>query len=46
MEQDAFGENVVARSDAVDSEAPWDTTETSPHIMESGEEEMSRKKCV
>lgn len=46
MEQDVFGENEAATSDAVDSEALWDTTETSLHIMESEGEEMSRGKCV
>lgn len=47
MGQGAFGENEAATSDGTDSEAPWDTAETSLHIMESeGEEEMSRGKCV
>lgn len=34
-----FGENEAATSDGVDSEAPWDTAETSLHIMESEGEE-------
>lgn len=42
MEQDVFGENEAATSVAVDSEAPWDTAETSLHIMES---EGERRRC-
>lgn len=41
MEWDVFGENEAATS--VESEAVWDTAETSPHVTEGeGEEEMSR----
>lgn len=47
MGQDVFGENEAATSDSSDSEARWDTAETSLHIMESqGVEEMSGGKCV
>lgn len=45
MGQDVFGENEATTSD--DSEAPWDTAETSLHIMKSGgEETMTGGKCV
>lgn len=43
VEWDVFGENEAATS--VDSEAVWDTAETSLHVTESeGQEEMSRGK--
>lgn len=32
MGQGVFGENEAAKSDGGDSEAPWDTAETSSHI--------------
>lgn len=47
MGQDVFGENEATTSDGADSEAPWDTAETSLHITESeGVKEMSRGKYV
>lgn len=46
MGQDVLEENEAATSDGADSEAPWDTAETSLHITESGgAEEMSRGEC-
>lgn len=47
MGQDVLEENEAATSDGADSEALWDTAETSLHITESGvAEEMSRGECV